>query len=124
MQLHTKLVLELICKLKLSINYVHIPSDILMQCKASSMKPYHFEKLLAWLKGKGKRKKSLIPPYPFPLLLSPASGVRSKREIKTRANDFVGFRNLMQMSRLTTRVHHEQAPVFQPEICCMVLFSN
>ncbi len=43
-------------------------------------------------------------------------GMRSKREINTCANHFVGLWNLMQMSRLTTRVHHKQTSVFQPEV--------
>ncbi len=42
--------------------------------------------------------------------------MRSECKIDTCANDFVGFRNLVQMSGLTARVHDKQAPVFQPEV--------
>ena len=59
-------------------------------------------------------------PFPFALsplpFSSPPSGVWSKRQINTGANHFVGFGDLMQMRRLTTGMHHKQAPVFQPEI--------
>ncbi len=48
--------------------------------------------------------------------LFPPSGVRSKRQINTCANHFVGFRNLVQMSRLTAWVLHLQAAVFQLKV--------
>ena len=67
-----------------------------------------------WVKG--------VRTIPFPFALSPlpfsstAPGVRSKREINTCANDFVGLGNLMQMCGLRTGVHYKQAAVFQPEV--------
>ncbi|MHC5722264.1 MAG: hypothetical protein ACYTX0_62195, partial [Nostoc sp.] len=43
-------------------------------------------------------------------------GVWSEGQINSCANNFVGFGDLVQMSRLAARVHHKQAPVFEPEI--------
>ncbi|ODH01312.1 hypothetical protein A4S05_29365 [Nostoc sp. KVJ20] len=40
----------------------------------------------------------------------------SEGQINSRANDFVCLGNLMQMRRLTARVHHKQTAVFKPEI--------
>ena len=48
--------------------------------------------------------------------LSTAFGMRSEGKINTGANHLVGFRNLMQMCRLTAGVHYKQAAVFEPEV--------
>ncbi|AUB35237.1 hypothetical protein COO91_01111 [Nostoc flagelliforme CCNUN1] len=64
-------------------------------------------------------------PFPFalsPLPLSSPACVRSKCEINSRANDFVGFGNLVQMCGLTTRVLHLQTAVFQPEVSGFAIF--
>ena len=48
--------------------------------------------------------------------LSASGCMWSEGQINSRANNFVGLGNLVQMRRLTTWVHHKQTPVFQPEI--------